>query len=69
MRTIALLVMLAVTACEGASGYSPDNPPPYGMSPFAAYQPPPMQTGYQTFTMPSGRMVSCTSIGSHTNCF
>jgi hypothetical protein len=68
MKTIfAIAALIALGACQG--GYSPDNPPPMGMSPFQTgpapgAQPPPMQT----YVMPSGRLVNCTTIGSYTNC-
>ena len=44
--------------------------PPYTPPAIVASPGPPMgsQT-FQTLTMPSGRMVSCTTIGSHTSCF
>jgi hypothetical protein len=69
MRTIlAIAALFAVTACQG--GYSPDNPPPMGMSPFQVWTPPPAQPAATQFiTMPSGRMVNCTTIGTVTSCY
>lgn len=68
---VALLALIALGACDGhQGGYSPSNPPPMGMNPFhapvyATTQPSPMQT----YIMPSGRMMNCSTYGNITNCY
>ena len=71
MRTILAIALLTLAACDNLA------PATGGYDPIAAgivgsrmnqptYQ---MPTGSQAITLPSGRMVNCTTIGAYTNCY
>ncbi len=81
MKAIIAIALLALAGCDsviyGRDQYGNINYPPRApIDPGVAgmllgggrptYQ---MPTGYQSVTLPSGRMMSCTSIGTHTSCF
>lgn len=63
MRVLAL-ALFALAACQSGDGYNG----PYPFQP--VWTPPPAQApATQTFIMPSGRMMNCTTIGTVTSCY
>jgi hypothetical protein len=68
VKRLALALILAVAACQ--TGGDPGPPVMYGPSPFQVWTPPPAQpAATQTYFMPGGRMMSCTTYGTVTSCF
>lgn len=64
MKRIALALFLALAACQGGGGY--DGPYPFQ----PVWTPPPVQPPpTQTYFMPGGRMMNCTTYGTITNCY
>lgn len=71
-HALAIMTALALGGCDNLAPAT-GGPDPLGAAiigdRFRAYQPPPIQSGSQSITMPSGRYVTCTTIGSYTNCY
>jgi hypothetical protein len=65
MRTIlAIAALFFATACQSGGGY--DGPYPFG----PIWTPPPVQQSpTQTYFLPSGRMMNCTTYGTVTSCY
>lgn len=72
-RFAAVALVLVLMGCESGGGYGGGYypPPPLVLNP---YSPPPAVPAYQpstfhTYSLPGGRMMSCTTAGGFTSCF